>query len=130
MADLSKPVRAANRTDAHVGMQIRLRRRLNGMTQDKLGHAIGVSFQQVQKYETGVNRVSAGRLAEIARALGTHPGALLPPDEETPANGTGILDSEEGRELAALYSMIPALARKALLAAARQFVPQGAARHG
>jgi len=56
--------------DAHVGVRMRQRRTLLGMSQTKLGEAVGVTFQQVQKYENGANRVSAGRLYEIAKALG------------------------------------------------------------
>ena len=55
--------------DVHIGTRIRLRRVLLGMSQEKLGEALGLTFQQVQKYERGTNRVSASRLAEIARAL-------------------------------------------------------------
>src|SRR5438477_10298342 len=55
--------------DTSVGAQIRLRRRSLGMSQDELGREIGVSFQQIQKYENGGNRVSASRLAQIAEVL-------------------------------------------------------------
>jgi transcriptional regulator with XRE-family HTH domain len=53
--------------DKHVGMRIRLRRNLCGMSQEALGRKLGLTFQQVQKYERGLNRVSASRLYEIAR---------------------------------------------------------------
>ena len=56
--------------DRHVGERIRLRRALVGMTQEDLARALGISYQQLQKYETAGNRVSAGRLYEIAQALG------------------------------------------------------------
>jgi len=55
--------------DAHVGARLRLRRTLLGMSQEKLGHAIGLTFQQVQKYERGANRVGASRLFDLARVL-------------------------------------------------------------
>ncbi|MCH4092281.1 helix-turn-helix domain-containing protein [Acetobacter sp.] len=55
--------------DAHVGARIRLRRTMLGMSQEKLGEAISLTFQQIQKYERGTNRVSASRLFEIARVL-------------------------------------------------------------
>ncbi len=58
-----------NPIDVHVGSRMRLRRRLLGMSQEKLGEAIGLSFQQVQKYEWGSNRISASRLFELARVL-------------------------------------------------------------
>ena len=55
--------------DVHVGSRIRLRRTLLGMSQERLGEALGLTFQQVQKYETGVNRVSASRLFDLSRVL-------------------------------------------------------------
>ncbi len=58
-----------NPIDVHVGSRVRLRRTLLGMSQEKLGEAIGLSFQQVQKYERGLNRIGASRLFDLARAL-------------------------------------------------------------
>src|SRR5690242_12789288 len=58
-----------NPTDVHVGARVRLRRTLLGMSQEKLGDAIGLTFQQVQKYERGANRVGASRLFELSRVL-------------------------------------------------------------
>ena len=55
--------------DAHVGARVRLRRTLQGMTQAGLGDAIGLTFQQVQKYERGTNRISASRLYDLARVF-------------------------------------------------------------
>jgi len=60
----------ANPIDAQVGNRVRIRRMLIGMSQEKLGDLLGLTFQQVQKYEKGVNRIGAGRLFEIARILG------------------------------------------------------------
>ena len=59
-----------NPTDLHVGSRIRLRRNLLGMSQDKLGEQLGITFQQIQKYEKGTNRVGASRLQAIATILG------------------------------------------------------------
>lgn len=59
----------SSKVDRHVGARLRQRRELNGMSQELLAEQIGVSFQQLQKYETGVNRISAGRLYAIAKAL-------------------------------------------------------------
>ena len=56
--------------DAHVGSRVRLRRMLIGMSQEKLGDALNLTFQQVQKYEKGANRIGAGRLFRIAQLLG------------------------------------------------------------
>jgi transcriptional regulator with XRE-family HTH domain len=55
--------------DIHVGTRIRLRRTLLGMSQERLGEALGLTFQQVQKYERGVNRVGASRLFDLSRVL-------------------------------------------------------------
>ncbi|HET6183777.1 MAG TPA: helix-turn-helix domain-containing protein [Acetobacteraceae bacterium] len=55
--------------DVHVGSRIRLRRTLLGMSQERLGDQLGLTFQQVQKYERGVNRVGASRLFDLARVL-------------------------------------------------------------
>ena len=75
--------------DVHVGARIRLRRTLLGMSQERLGDALGLTFQQVQKYERGVNRVGASRLFDLSRILdvpisffydnmpGSQPGASL-----------------------------------------------------
>lgn len=59
----------AKRVDEHVGERIRERRTMMGLTQENLASALNISYQQVQKYETGANRVSAGRLYEIAKRL-------------------------------------------------------------
>ncbi|MBX2854150.1 MAG: helix-turn-helix domain-containing protein [Rhodobacteraceae bacterium] len=58
----------ANEIDAHVGKKLRQRRWMLGLTQQQLGDRIGIKFQQVQKYETGQNRIAASRLWELARA--------------------------------------------------------------
>ena len=55
--------------DIHVGSRVRLRRTLLGMSQEKLGNAIGLTFQQVQKYERGANRIGASRLFDLSRVL-------------------------------------------------------------
>ena len=55
--------------DAHVGGRVRLRRTMLGMSQEKLGEAIGLTFQQVQKYERGTNRIGASRLWELGKVL-------------------------------------------------------------
>ena len=60
--------------DRHVGLRIRIRRKEVGVSQERLAEALGITFQQVQKYERGANRVSASKLWEIARALNTGVG--------------------------------------------------------
>lgn len=59
----------ASPIDVHVGSRVRLRRTLLGMSQEKLGEALGLTFQQIQKYERGVNRIGASRLFDLARVL-------------------------------------------------------------
>ena len=61
--------KTANPIDVHVGGRVRLRRMLVGMSQDKLGDALGLTFQQVQKYEKGANRIGASRLYQISKIL-------------------------------------------------------------
>ena len=58
-----------NPIDVHVGARVRLRRTLLGMSQEKLGEALGLTFQQVQKYERGANRIGASRLFDLSRVL-------------------------------------------------------------
>ena|ERR1700733_5034813 len=62
-----------NPVDRHVGTRIRMQRMARGFSQTELGKAVGVTFQQVQKYEKGVNRVGASRLQQIANALKVRP---------------------------------------------------------
>lgn len=62
--------RDPNYIDVHVGNRIRMRRQLIGMSQEKLGELLGITFQQVQKYERGANRISASRLYLTAKILG------------------------------------------------------------
>ena len=62
--------KAPNDIDRHVGSRVRMRRLLIGMSQEKLGAALGLTFQQVQKYEKGTNRISASRLQHISAILG------------------------------------------------------------
>jgi transcriptional regulator with XRE-family HTH domain len=65
MANKKQP----NPIDIHVGSRVRLRRMMLGMSQERLGESIGITFQQIQKYEKGTNRIGASRLQHIARVL-------------------------------------------------------------
>lgn len=67
---VEKGSRRANPLDLHVGSRVRLQRMLLGMSQEKLGEQLGLTFQQIQKYEKGINRIGASRLFELARVLG------------------------------------------------------------
>jgi transcriptional regulator with XRE-family HTH domain len=64
-----KSSRRPNPVDIHVGSRVRLRRMLLGMSQEKLGERLGLTFQQVQKYEKGINRIGASRLFDLAQVL-------------------------------------------------------------
>jgi transcriptional regulator with XRE-family HTH domain len=68
--DAAVPKKSPNPIDKHVGGRVRMQRMVLGMSQEKLGDAIGLTFQQVQKYEKGANRISASRLQQIADVLG------------------------------------------------------------
>lgn len=71
-----------NPIDAHVGSRVRLRRMLMGMSQERLGESMGLTFQQVQKYEKGANRIGASRLHHIAKILDVPVGYFF---DEAPA---------------------------------------------
>jgi transcriptional regulator with XRE-family HTH domain len=66
--------KASNVVDVYVGARLRMRRTMLGMSQSKLGELLGVTFQQIQKYEKGSNRISASRLQHTARVLEVSPG--------------------------------------------------------
>ena len=66
-------LKVPNPIDKHVGSRVRMRRMLLGLSQEKLGEALGVTFQQVQKYEKGMNRIGASRLQDIAKILDAPP---------------------------------------------------------
>jgi transcriptional regulator with XRE-family HTH domain len=68
--DDDKSARRANPIDVHVGSRVRFRRMLLGMSQEKLGEKLGLTFQQIQKYEKGINRIGASRLFDLAQVLG------------------------------------------------------------
>ena len=104
------PKKQASPIDVQVGTRVRLRRMLIGMSQEKLGEMLGLTFQQVQKYEKGVNRIGAGRLFQVAHILGVpidyfyegvngmgegapgfaEPGGSSPPVMEFLSSGEGL----------------------------------------
>lgn len=75
----SKNRRASDDVDAYVGARIALRRAALGLSQTALAERLGVSFQQLQKYEAGTNRISASRLHRLAAATGASPADFFPP---------------------------------------------------
>ena len=88
------PKKQANPVDAHVGHRVRLRRMLIGMSQERLGELLGLTFQQVQKYEKGINRIGAGRLFEVAGILGV-PVSFFYEDVDSGAGAGGFAEGEE-----------------------------------
>jgi transcriptional regulator with XRE-family HTH domain len=69
---VEKGSRRPNPIDLHVGSRVRLQRMLLGMSQEKLGERLGLTFQQIQKYEKGINRIGASRLFDLAQVLGVN----------------------------------------------------------
>ena len=109
--------------DAHVGKRIRHRRWMVGMTQQQLADKVGIKFQQIQKYETGMNRVSASRLWDIADALGVQISFFfegLDPTIQVPEECEGdILADKEALQLVRSYYAIPEAQRRRLFELAR-----------
>ncbi|MEO0372604.1 MAG: helix-turn-helix transcriptional regulator [Pseudomonadota bacterium] len=113
--------------DVHVGKRIRHRRWLAGMTQQNLAESVGIKFQQIQKYETGANRVSASRLWDIADALDVNVSFFfegLDQQSDGPADASGsapadILGDKEALELIRSYYSIPENQRRRLFDLAR-----------
>ncbi|ETA52215.2 Cro/Cl family transcriptional regulator [Rhodobacteraceae bacterium PD-2] len=112
--------------DVHVGKRIRHRRWLVGMTQQQLAERVGIKFQQIQKYETGANRVSASRLWDIADALEVpvsfffegieNDGAEIEATDSVPAD---ILGDKEALDLVRSYYAMPENQRRRLFELAR-----------
>ena len=109
------PLGNPNPIDQHVGTRVRLRRTLMGLSQDKLADALGLTFQQVQKYERGANRVGASRLYDLSRVLDVPVGFFFDdmPDEiknQTPS----MLMSGELEESSAEFEHDPLSKRETL----------------
>ena len=112
--------------DVHVGKRIRHRRWMVGMTQQQLAERVGIKFQQIQKYETGMNRVSASRLWDISEALGAPVSFFFEgiSDGAAGAQARGsvpgdILADKEALELVRSYYAIPETQRRRLFELAR-----------
>jgi transcriptional regulator with XRE-family HTH domain len=109
--------RSPNPVDLHVGTRIRMRRKLLGISQERLADDLGLTFQQVQKYERGANRVSASKLYEIARSLKTSIAyffeGLADPANPSEGEDSGeqsvhdFLMTPEGLELATSFPRVP-----------------------
>lgn len=108
-----------NPIDKHVGSRVRMRRMMISMSQEKLGERLGITFQQVQKYEKGTNRIGASRLQQIATTLGVQvsfffEGAPTPDgmtaggfsDEGSPAYVSDFLATSEGLALSKAFMKV------------------------
>ncbi|MEM9426682.1 MAG: helix-turn-helix transcriptional regulator [Pseudomonadota bacterium] len=114
--------------DVHVGKRIRHRRWLVGMTQQQLAESVGIKFQQIQKYETGMNRVSASRLWDIASSLsvpvsfffeGLGTDGTVADEENAREVPLDILKDKEALDLIRSYYAIPETQRRRLFELAR-----------
>ncbi|MBA4012921.1 MAG: transcriptional regulator [Phenylobacterium sp.] len=125
-----------NPIDVHVGLRIRLRRKELGVSQERLAEAIGLTFQQVQKYERAANRVSASKLYEMARALETSTAYFFEGLADTATIGAdgspggqahlqAFLLTPEGVELASAFPRItPSRVRRRILDLVRAMVEE------
>ena len=127
--------------DVHVGSRLRARRTMLGVSQTKIGGDLGITFQQIQKYEKGTNRISAGRLQEAARLLGVPvayffegaPGGSLAPvgDADHTSSAIGaFLSTTEGIQLNKAFGRIEDVRlRRRLVDFVRAIADDGAAPH-
>ena len=124
-----------NPTDRHVGSRIRMRRMMLGMSQEKLGDAVDLTFQQIQKYEKGTNRVGASRLQQFATILrvppafffegstlsGTSPRQIVIDDPFAPSIVTDFLSTNDGLSIVKSFAAIKdAKIRRKLVELAQQ----------
>jgi transcriptional regulator with XRE-family HTH domain len=108
------PKKQVNPIDIQVGNRVRIRRMLIGMSQERLGDLLGLTFQQVQKYEKGVNRIGAGRLFEVSRILNVpvdffYEGANAIPAGASEAESAPVMEfvsSGEGLQLSLAFMKI------------------------
>lgn len=107
--------RTGDATDTFVGQQIRIARQASGMSQTELGNAIGVTFQQVQKYEKGTNRVAPGRLQKLADRLG-QPVTYFFPEKGGDSNSAArdMLYDMHGFNIARDFARVPEKHRKSV----------------
>lgn len=114
--------RSTTPVDHHIGARIRARRLDLGMSQETLAALVGVTFQQIQKYERGVNRVASSKLLEIARAMECHITNFLP---ESQKNAVGCtIDALAFQELCKAFASLSVEGQQILLDTARSFAAQ------
>ena len=100
MANKKQP----NPIDIHVGSRVRLRRMMLSMSQEKLGDQLGITFQQIQKYEKGTNRIGASRLQHIARVLSVPVAFFFEDAPGTPGEVSGMSDSPQTQHIVEFLS--------------------------
>lgn len=120
--------------DRHIGARLRARRLTVGMSQEKLGGLLGITFQQIQKYEKGLNRVSSGRLLRIADVLGVNYSYFLAGAPEAEAmTGEGraaqqrigdFIGSKEGVSIIAAWTKITPAQRRIMAELIQSLVPE------
>lgn len=115
--------RTTKTVDHHIADRIRARRLEIGMSQEALARTIGVTFQQVQKYEKGVNRVAASTLVAIARTLESNIAVFVPSEKDQGLIPT-TLDHPGFAELSALYARLNASGQSLLMRTARALVAE------
>lgn len=113
------PTKAPNPVDRHVGSRVRMRRIMLGMSQEKLGEGLGLTFQQIQKYEKGTNRIGASRIQQISEILQVpvsflfegSPGSVSDAEaygeSPSPAYVADFLATSEGLALIRAFTRIP-----------------------
>jgi transcriptional regulator with XRE-family HTH domain len=110
---MATPPKSPNPTDKHVGTRVKMRRLMLGMSKETLGNSLGVTLQQVQKYEDGKNRISASRLQHLARVLrvpesfffegGPNASSAVP---DMPSYVTAFITNRDGVALARAFMSI------------------------
>jgi transcriptional regulator with XRE-family HTH domain len=133
-------IKAPNPVDKYVGSRVRMRRIMLGMSQEKLGDALGLTFQQIQKYEKGTNRVGASRIQQIAEVLKVPVSFLFEGgpsgirgaegfgEEESPAYVSDFLATSEGLALTRAFTRIAdAKLRRSIVDLVEQIAANGVA---
>lgn len=127
-----KPLAGKHPVDLHVGKRLRHRRWMTGMTQQQLADAVGIKFQQIQKYESGANRVSASRLWDLSQALTVPVSFFFEGLEDNsaakPANETlnpDLLDDKETLDLLRAYYALDEEPRRRLLDLTKSLTENG-----
>ena len=137
--------KAPNPIDKHVGSRVRMRRLMLDMSQTDLGNALGLTFQQVQKYEKGANRVSASRLQQLSKVLQVpvpfffegapasigRPAAEESADAPSPSFVSDFLATSEGMDLVRAFTCVEdAKLRRAIVRLVEQIAPELHGRSG